>query len=154
MWNGIFIRGLKELLNTCYSFGGRKFEHALKHGSKNGLFIVTLGWFVDSVRKNGKTELHFCFILMSCCSFFWQLKTLGVPLIYTWLVYECDCLVILQLGSVNHFTGSKPLEKINVWMNGIGSLGLLVLKTLAFLLKLVVHCTLTWLTNHMYSFLE
>ncbi|KAJ6382581.1 hypothetical protein OIU77_031094 [Salix suchowensis] len=34
------------------SFGGRKFEHALKHGSKIGLFVVTLGWFVDSVRKN------------------------------------------------------------------------------------------------------
>jgi hypothetical protein len=25
----------------------------LKHGAKNGLFVVTLGWFVDSVRKNG-----------------------------------------------------------------------------------------------------
>ncbi|KAH7523895.1 hypothetical protein FEM48_Zijuj06G0060600 [Ziziphus jujuba var. spinosa] len=37
---------------VCYSFGGRKFEHAAKHGSRNGLFIVTLGWFVDSVRKN------------------------------------------------------------------------------------------------------
>ncbi|XP_073110060.1 uncharacterized protein [Elaeis guineensis] len=35
-----------------YSFGGRKFEHALKYGSKNGLLIVTLGWFVDSVKKN------------------------------------------------------------------------------------------------------
>ncbi|XP_044479540.1 uncharacterized protein LOC123206417 isoform X1 [Mangifera indica] len=34
------------------SFGGRKLEHALKHGSRNGLFVVTLGWFVDSVRKN------------------------------------------------------------------------------------------------------
>ncbi|KAM3759052.1 hypothetical protein ACB098_01G091800 [Castanea mollissima] len=34
------------------SFGGRKFEHALKHGSKNGLFVVTLGWFVDSVKRN------------------------------------------------------------------------------------------------------
>ncbi|KAL6207667.1 hypothetical protein ACLB2K_018622 [Fragaria x ananassa] len=34
------------------SFGGRKFEHAFKHGSKNGLSIVTIGWFVDSVRKN------------------------------------------------------------------------------------------------------
>ncbi|XP_015572977.1 uncharacterized protein LOC8258608 isoform X1 [Ricinus communis] len=34
------------------SFGGRKFEHALKHGSKNGLFVVTIGWFVDSVRRN------------------------------------------------------------------------------------------------------
>ncbi|KAF2285072.1 hypothetical protein GH714_037746 [Hevea brasiliensis] len=33
-------------------FGGRKFEHALKHGSKNGLFVVALGWFVDSVRRN------------------------------------------------------------------------------------------------------
>uniref|UniRef100_A0A5B7BXE9 BRCT domain-containing protein n=1 Tax=Davidia involucrata TaxID=16924 RepID=A0A5B7BXE9_DAVIN len=34
------------------SFHGRKFEHALKHGSRNGLFVVTLGWFVDSVRRN------------------------------------------------------------------------------------------------------
>ncbi|XP_073224540.1 uncharacterized protein [Cicer arietinum] len=34
------------------SFGGHKLEHALKHGAKNGLFVVTLGWFVDSVRKN------------------------------------------------------------------------------------------------------
>jgi hypothetical protein len=42
-------------LNTSYSFGGRKFEHALKHGSKIGLFVVTLGWFVDSVRRNGKS---------------------------------------------------------------------------------------------------
>ncbi|XP_061965906.1 uncharacterized protein LOC133689850 isoform X2 [Populus nigra] len=36
------------------SFGGRKLEHALKHGSKIGLFVVTLGWFVDSVRRNVK----------------------------------------------------------------------------------------------------
>ncbi|KAL5716201.1 hypothetical protein ACHQM5_017925 [Ranunculus cassubicifolius] len=36
------------------SFSGPKFEHALKHGVKNGLFVVTLGWFVDSVRKNVK----------------------------------------------------------------------------------------------------
>ncbi|XP_027904451.1 uncharacterized protein LOC114164122 isoform X1 [Vigna unguiculata] len=42
------------------SFGGRKFEHALKHGAKNGLFIVTLGWFVDSVRKNVRlSESHY-----------------------------------------------------------------------------------------------
>ncbi|XP_020693043.1 uncharacterized protein LOC110107195 isoform X3 [Dendrobium catenatum] len=34
------------------SFAGRKFEHALKHGQRSGLFVVTLGWFVDSVRKN------------------------------------------------------------------------------------------------------
>ncbi|XP_058723046.1 uncharacterized protein LOC131594856 [Vicia villosa] len=34
------------------NFGGCKFEHALKHGAKNGLFVVTLGWFVDSVKKN------------------------------------------------------------------------------------------------------
>ncbi|XP_051151622.1 uncharacterized protein LOC127265711 isoform X2 [Andrographis paniculata] len=33
---------------------GRKFEHALKHGSKNGLFLVTIGWFVDSVRRNAR----------------------------------------------------------------------------------------------------
>ncbi|XP_039018354.1 uncharacterized protein LOC120149691 [Hibiscus syriacus] len=34
------------------SICGRKFEHALKHGSRNSLFIVTLGWFVDSVKRN------------------------------------------------------------------------------------------------------
>ncbi|KAG5065440.1 hypothetical protein AAZX31_04G056200 [Glycine max] len=42
------------------SFGGRKFEHALKHGAKNGLFVVTLGWFVDSVRKSVRlSESHY-----------------------------------------------------------------------------------------------
>ncbi|KAK7311941.1 hypothetical protein RJT34_10426 [Clitoria ternatea] len=40
--------------------GGRKFEHALKHGAKNGLFVVTLGWFVDSVRNNVRlSESHY-----------------------------------------------------------------------------------------------
>ncbi|XP_039066267.1 uncharacterized protein LOC120211868 isoform X2 [Hibiscus syriacus] len=34
------------------SFSGRKFDHALKHGSRNSLFVVTLGWFVDSVKMN------------------------------------------------------------------------------------------------------
>ncbi|XP_021277590.1 uncharacterized protein LOC110411661 isoform X2 [Herrania umbratica] len=34
------------------SVSGRKLEHALKHGSRNGLFVVTLGWFVDSVKRN------------------------------------------------------------------------------------------------------
>ncbi|KAI4337359.1 hypothetical protein L6164_015787 [Bauhinia variegata] len=33
-------------------FGGRNFEHALKHGARHSLFVVTLGWFVDNVRKN------------------------------------------------------------------------------------------------------
>ncbi|XP_020236600.1 uncharacterized protein LOC109816131 isoform X1 [Cajanus cajan] len=42
------------------SFAGRKFEHALKHGAKSGLFVVTLGWFVDSVKKNVRlTESHY-----------------------------------------------------------------------------------------------
>nr|XP_043619632.1 uncharacterized protein LOC122591427 [Erigeron canadensis] len=31
---------------------GRKPEHVLKHGARDGLFVVTLGWFVDSVRRN------------------------------------------------------------------------------------------------------
>nr|GFC69575.1 hypothetical protein [Tanacetum cinerariifolium] len=35
------------------SSGGRKFEHALKHGATNGLLIVTLG----CVRRNGKSLL-------------------------------------------------------------------------------------------------
>ncbi|KAF3792332.1 hypothetical protein EJ110_NYTH00488 [Nymphaea thermarum] len=39
-------------LNVSYSFGSRKLEHALKHGSQNGLLVVSLAWFVDSVRQN------------------------------------------------------------------------------------------------------
>uniref|UniRef100_A0A453KUF4 BRCT domain-containing protein n=1 Tax=Aegilops tauschii subsp. strangulata TaxID=200361 RepID=A0A453KUF4_AEGTS len=38
------------------SFAGRKFEHALKHGPRNGLFVVTLGWFVDCVRRNMRLD--------------------------------------------------------------------------------------------------
>ncbi|KAM0848919.1 hypothetical protein ACQ4PT_054066 [Festuca glaucescens] len=38
------------------SFAGRKFEHALKHGPTNGLFVVTLGWFVDCVRRNMRLD--------------------------------------------------------------------------------------------------
>ncbi|KAL5995133.1 hypothetical protein ACLOJK_025191 [Asimina triloba] len=43
---------LHEFLTLAYSFGGRKFEHAVKHGSKNGLYLVTLSWFIDSVKRN------------------------------------------------------------------------------------------------------
>ncbi|KAH6837098.1 hypothetical protein C2S53_016270 [Perilla frutescens var. hirtella] len=39
-------------LNIYYSFHGRKFEHAMKHGTTTGLFLVTIGWFVDSVKRN------------------------------------------------------------------------------------------------------
>ncbi|PAN12621.1 hypothetical protein PAHAL_2G278600 [Panicum hallii] len=38
------------------NFAGRKFEHALKHGPRNGLFVVTLGWFVDCVRRNMRLD--------------------------------------------------------------------------------------------------
>ncbi|XP_074558875.1 uncharacterized protein LOC141814824 isoform X1 [Curcuma longa] len=31
---------------------GRKVDRAMQHGSKSGLFVVTLGWFVDSVKRN------------------------------------------------------------------------------------------------------
>ncbi|XP_073129446.1 uncharacterized protein [Henckelia pumila] len=34
------------------SFRGHKFEHAIKHGPTNGLFLVTLSWFVDSIKRN------------------------------------------------------------------------------------------------------
>ncbi|XP_052210023.1 uncharacterized protein LOC127813213 isoform X2 [Diospyros lotus] len=36
------------------SLHGRKFEHALKHGLRNGLFVVTVGWFTDSVRRKAR----------------------------------------------------------------------------------------------------
>ncbi|CAN6217799.1 unnamed protein product [Urochloa humidicola] len=38
------------------NFAGRKFEHALKRGPRNGLFVVTLGWFVDCVRRNMRLD--------------------------------------------------------------------------------------------------
>ncbi|XP_057799396.1 uncharacterized protein LOC131015150 [Salvia miltiorrhiza] len=34
------------------SFHGCKFEHAMQHGTANGLLLVTIGWFVDSVKRN------------------------------------------------------------------------------------------------------
>ncbi|KAG8056882.1 hypothetical protein GUJ93_ZPchr0002g25958 [Zizania palustris] len=43
-------------LNTQHSFTGRKFEHALKHGPRNGLFVVTFGWFVDCLRRNMRLD--------------------------------------------------------------------------------------------------
>lgn len=33
-------------------FGGRKLEHAFKYGSRNGLSVVNLRWFVESLRKS------------------------------------------------------------------------------------------------------
>ncbi|XP_039004980.1 uncharacterized protein LOC120132238 [Hibiscus syriacus] len=41
------------------SVSGRKFEHALKHGSRNGLLLVKLGWFVDSVKRNVRLSESF-----------------------------------------------------------------------------------------------
>ncbi|KAE8700367.1 hypothetical protein F3Y22_tig00110557pilonHSYRG00281 [Hibiscus syriacus] len=46
-------------LNISYSVSGRKFEHALKHGSRNGLLLVKLGWFVDSVKRNVRLSESF-----------------------------------------------------------------------------------------------
>ncbi|KAL9661901.1 hypothetical protein QQ045_026729 [Rhodiola kirilowii] len=44
--------------------GGRKLEHAMKYGSKNGLSVVTIGWFVDSVRRNVRlSESLYCVML-------------------------------------------------------------------------------------------
>ncbi|KAM7258378.1 hypothetical protein ACFE04_014119 [Oxalis oulophora] len=48
---GLSKEARKQVMEATESFGGRKLEHALKHGSRNGLFLVTLGWFVDSVRR-------------------------------------------------------------------------------------------------------
>ncbi|CAO2838586.1 unnamed protein product [Amaranthus hypochondriacus] len=36
------------------SLSGNKLQRFLKCGSRNGLFVVTLGWFIDSVTKNEK----------------------------------------------------------------------------------------------------
>ncbi|KAF9586976.1 hypothetical protein IFM89_039848 [Coptis chinensis] len=50
------VSSLARVLYFFYSYGGRKFEHVLKHGLRNDLYVVTLGWFVDSVRKNGESK--------------------------------------------------------------------------------------------------
>lgn len=62
----VFQQNFAWILNIVYSFGGRKFEHALKHGPRNGLFIVTLGWFVDSVRRNGEYWYMLWFQMFLC----------------------------------------------------------------------------------------
>ncbi|KAL8191572.1 hypothetical protein R6Q57_028303 [Mikania cordata] len=42
-----------SILNLIFIFSLElKSEHVSKHGAKDGIFIVTLGWFVDSVRRN------------------------------------------------------------------------------------------------------
>lgn len=130
-------RGLEELLNECYNFGGRKFEHALKHGARNGLFIVTLGWFVDSVRKNGKRELPFVLFRPIVVHFLADFENVGIDwFCIGWLLRESFCLVLFQLGLVNRFIKSKALEKMRcLWMNWADSRGFLVLKTLAFQLE-------------------
>ncbi|KAG6387922.1 hypothetical protein SASPL_153117 [Salvia splendens] len=46
-------------LNDYYSFQGRKFEHAMQHGTTNGLLLVTIGWFVDSVKRNDLVDAIF-----------------------------------------------------------------------------------------------
>ncbi|MCO5613003.1 hypothetical protein L7F22_067276 [Adiantum nelumboides] len=38
------------------SFSGRKYEHALKHGLKRGLFVVTLAWFVNCIKQNERLD--------------------------------------------------------------------------------------------------
>ncbi|KAL9248568.1 hypothetical protein AKJ16_DCAP12413 [Drosera capensis] len=45
------------VIKLMKSLTGRKFEHALKHGVCRGLFVVSLGWFLDSVKTNGKTSV-------------------------------------------------------------------------------------------------
>ncbi|KAH7420599.1 hypothetical protein KP509_13G014000 [Ceratopteris richardii] len=50
-----------DLHNRCthlvvQSFRGRKYEHALKHGLKRGLFVVTLAWFVNCVKQNARLD--------------------------------------------------------------------------------------------------
>ena len=49
-------------LTSIYNSHERKSEYASKHG----LFIVTLGWFVDSVTKNGK--IHILLMLLNLCN--------------------------------------------------------------------------------------
>ncbi|XP_073050962.1 uncharacterized protein [Primulina eburnea] len=41
------------------SFCGHKFEHALRHGPANGLFLVSIKWFVDSVKSNVRLDESF-----------------------------------------------------------------------------------------------
>ncbi|CAI9762856.1 unnamed protein product [Fraxinus pennsylvanica] len=43
--------GFLGSLHLVCSFHGHKFEHALRHGPTNGLLLVTIGWFFDSVRR-------------------------------------------------------------------------------------------------------
>uniref|UniRef100_A0A0E0QRY5 BRCT domain-containing protein n=1 Tax=Oryza rufipogon TaxID=4529 RepID=A0A0E0QRY5_ORYRU len=57
----ICVTGLSKgrhmlFLSAQHSFAGRKFEHAVKHGAKNGLFVVTLGWLVDCVRRSMRLD--------------------------------------------------------------------------------------------------
>ncbi|KAK9055310.1 hypothetical protein SSX86_026392 [Deinandra increscens subsp. villosa] len=61
---GLSKEARKQVIDATERLGGQfsphfhphshdlKSEYVLKHGAKDGIFIVTLGWFVDSVRRN------------------------------------------------------------------------------------------------------
>ncbi|KAI3935998.1 hypothetical protein MKX01_021949 [Papaver californicum] len=58
---GLSKEARKQVMNATEKLGGQyspnlhpQYEHALKHGLRNGLLVVTLGWFVDSVRRNAR----------------------------------------------------------------------------------------------------
>lgn len=57
-------------LNDLYSFCGHKFEHALKHGPANGLFLVSISWFVDSVKRNGNSYGVFSVFFLQSIEFY------------------------------------------------------------------------------------
>ncbi|KAE9445957.1 hypothetical protein C3L33_22144, partial [Rhododendron williamsianum] len=50
--DNLVVYSLDDFLLTQVICRGCKFEHALKHGLRNGLVVVILGWFVDCIRRN------------------------------------------------------------------------------------------------------
>ncbi|KAI5072324.1 hypothetical protein GOP47_0012430 [Adiantum capillus-veneris] len=63
-------------------FSGRKYEHALKHGLKRGLFVVTLAWFVNCVKQNERLDesLYSVRSLLSLAAPIHELsQVMGVP---------------------------------------------------------------------------
>ncbi|KAK7410184.1 hypothetical protein VNO78_00769 [Psophocarpus tetragonolobus] len=112
--------------NDCllpdYSFGGRKFEHALKHGAKNGLFVVTLGWFVDSVRKNVRlSESHY---RVKSYGDNMRLEDFRLQPEYTNAENSCIPATIHQTKQANsveelqRFSGREPIRKTDSTLSG------------------------------------
>lgn len=98
------------------SFSGRKYEHALKHGLKRGLFIVTLAWFVNCIKQNERLDesLYSVRSLLSLAAPLHELsQVMGIP------SSEHSCLPVTPQGEMKALSlAAVPMPPQNLIAQG------------------------------------